>query len=141
MKKCLLPPAQSRCSSSGLLLVRVVAGLAFMFHGFGKIQTPFNWMGPDSPVPGFLQLLAALSEFGGGLLWIVGLVTPLASFFLACTMTVATCLHLFVLKDPFVASKGGGSYELALVYLSVAVLLMTAGPGKFSADAKVFGER
>jgi len=34
--------------------------------------------------------------------------------------------------DPFVGR--GGSYELALVYAAVAVLLMMAGPGKYSLD-------
>src|ERR1044071_3379761 len=62
----------------GLLLIRLVVGSAFMLHGWGKIQHPFSWMGPESPVPGFFQLLAAISEFGGGLAWILGLLTPLA---------------------------------------------------------------
>ena len=49
----------------GLLVLRIVAGLGFMFHGWGKIQNPFGWMGPDAFAPGFLQALAALSEFAG----------------------------------------------------------------------------
>ena len=49
--------------STGLLLLRIVAGLAFMFHGYSKIQSPFSWMGPEAGVPGFLQMLAAV--FGG----------------------------------------------------------------------------
>ncbi|HSN54816.1 MAG TPA: DoxX family membrane protein, partial [Candidatus Sulfomarinibacteraceae bacterium] len=56
---------QHRLTVDGaLLLLRLVAGLAFMFHGWGKIQNPFGWMGPDGFAPGFLQGLAALSEFG-----------------------------------------------------------------------------
>jgi hypothetical protein len=30
-------------------------------------------MGTGSPVPGLFQLLAAISEFGGGIAWILGL--------------------------------------------------------------------
>jgi putative oxidoreductase len=37
--------------------------------------------------------------------------------------------------------KGGGSYELASVYLCIALLLILAGPGRLSADRKVFGAR
>jgi putative oxidoreductase len=48
---------------------------------------------------------------------------------------------MIVMKDPFVNQTGGTSYELALVYLGIAVLLLIIGPGKFSVDAKVFGER
>ena len=69
--------------SAGLLILRLVAGLAFVFHGYGKITKPFAWMPPEATVPSILQGLAALSEFGGGLAWILGLLTPLASFGLA----------------------------------------------------------
>lgn len=141
-KTCFKPAMQSCKASWALLLLRLVAGVAFMIHGWGKIQSPFGWMGPDSPVPGFFQFLAALSEFGGGLAWVLGALTPLASLGIAITMAVATCLHAFVMKDPFVASgPGSGSYELALVYLCMALVFMTVGPGKYSLDRKIFGER
>jgi len=142
MKKLFAPRALSTRISAGLLIVRLVAGLAFMFHGWGKIQNPTGWMGPDAPVPGVLQALAAISEFGGGLAWILGLLTPLASLGLICTMTVATYMHAFVLHDPFVAKgPGKGSYELASVYFCIALLFLLAGPGRFSADRAMFGER
>lgn len=139
MKRLFQVPPLTTPASVGLLLLRLVAGLAFMHHGWGKIQSPFSWMGPDSGTPGILQALAALSEFGGGLAWILGLLTPLASFGIACTMVVATWLHAIVRGDPFVGQ--GPSYELALLFLTVAVLLILAGPGKFAADKAIFGER
>ncbi len=125
--------------SVGLLTLRLVAGVAFMFHGWGKIQQPFSWMGDGASIPGWLQALAALSEFGGGAAWILGLVTPLASFGILCTMAKAVHPHAVVLGDPFVSKGAGGSYELALVYLCVALLLLLAGPGKVSLDALIFG--
>jgi putative oxidoreductase len=127
--------------SLGLLALRLVSGLAFMHHGYGKIQNPFGWMGPEAGISGAFQALAALSEFGGGLAWILGLLTPLASLGLACTMTVAVRLHAVVLGDPFVSKGAGGSYELASVYLCVATLLLLAGPGRFSLDRVLFGKR
>jgi putative oxidoreductase len=128
--------------STGLLILRLVAGLAFVFHGYGKIQHPLNWMGPNASIPGPLQALAAISEFGGGLAWMVGLLTPLASLGLACTMAVATCMHAFVFKDPFVAKgPGSGSYELASVYFCIALLFLLAGPGRFSVDRLIFGAK
>lgn len=129
-------------ASTGLLLLRVVAGLAFIEHGKGKIADPFGWMGPDSGVPGVFQALAALAEFGGGLAWIAGLLVPLASFGMACTMAVAVWVHAAQLGDPFVAKPtGGGSYELAAVYLCVSLLFILAGPGRFSLDRLLFGSR
>ena len=118
--------------SLGLLILRLVAGLAFIFHGYGKITKPFGWMPPEAGVPSILQGLAAASEFGGGLAWILGLLTPLASFGLACTMAVG---------DPFVPSGPGGSYELASIYLGIAILLLLSGPGRFSMDRVVFGKK
>ena len=139
-KKLLSVPGNSTFGDFSLLLLRFIAGLAFMFHGWGKIQNPFDWMGPDGFVPGFLQALAAIAEFGGGLAWILGLLTPLASLGIASTMVVAFSMHAILRGDPFVA-KGGPSYELAILYFCVALVLIAIGPGRFSLDAQVFGRR
>jgi len=131
-------PVEGR-GALGLLVLRLVAGAAFLAHGWGKIQTPFGWMPPDAPVPGVLQALAAVSEFfGGGLGWIAGFLTPLASLGVLATMTVALLFHIGR-GDPFVGQ--GASYELALVYWAVALLLLLIGPGRYSLDAQVFRRR
>ena len=140
LKKYLNVPANPVFADLSLLLLRFVAGIAFMLHGWGKIQNPFGWMGPDAPVPGIFQALAALSEFGGGLAWIIGLLTPLASLGIAITMAVAFSMHAFINGDPFV-STGGPSYELAALYFCIAVLLIAFGPGRFSIDKTIFGPR
>lgn len=140
LKKYLTVPANPVFADLSLLLLRFVAGLAFMFHGWGKIQNPFGWMGPDAPVPGIFQALAALSEFGGGLAWIIGLLTPLASLGIAITTAVAFSMHAFINGDPFV-STGGPSSELASLYFCIAVLLIAFGPGRFSLDKTIFGSR
>ncbi len=128
-------------SSAALLAIRLIAGLAFVQHGWGKIQHPFDWMGPQATIPGFLQFLAAFSEFGGGIAWVIGLLTPLASIGIFCTMAVAVHMHMIVRHDPFVNLTGGMSYEPALGYLGTAFSLFALGPGKFSIDKFVMGER
>ncbi len=128
--------------AAGLLVLRLVAGAALMLHGWSKIQNPFGWMGQmGESVPGFLQALAALSEFGGGLALILGLLTPIATFGIACTMATGILMVHLSAGDPFVNPPGrrGGSYELALVYFAVAVLMMLAGPGVLSLDYLLFG--
>ncbi len=128
----------------GLLVLRVVTGAAFLFHGWPKIQNAFGWMDrPDAPpsgVPGILQAAAALSEFGGGAALILGLLTPLASLGLAATMATAIGMVHLPKGDAFVGPPGK-SYELAAVYLAVVVLLLLTGPGRFSLDAVLFGRR
>jgi putative oxidoreductase len=129
-----------RIGSVGLLLLRLVMGVAFLFHGWPKVQNPLGWMGPEAPVPAILQALAALAEFGGGMALIVGLLTRLGSLGIATNMVVALGMVHLPQGDPFVSKTGGRSYELAAVYLACAVLFLLLGPGRFSADAILFRE-
>lgn len=127
----------------GLLLVRLVFGVALMLHGKDKIVNPFGWMdkpGAPSPVPDILQALAALSEFGGGLALVVGLLTPIAALGIFFTMLYAAVLVHMKAGHPFVSS-GGKSYESAAGYLAVALLMMFTGPGALSLDAQLFGRK
>ena len=125
----------------GLLFLRVVMGLGLMFHGWPKAQNPFGWMnkpGAPSDIPGFVQALAAVGEFGGGLALILGLLTPLAAFGVLCTMIGA-----YVIShqgDPWIA-PGKKTWELASLYFTMAVTLLFTGPGRYSLDALLFGKK
>jgi putative oxidoreductase len=143
IKQAFAVPQQSCIASCALLGMRIVAGLAFVYHGWGKIQSEggmFGWMGDQGFAPPPLQGIAAFAEFGGGMAWILGLLTPLASLGIVSTMGVAVYMHAVMQGAPFVSMRPP-SYELALVYLSIAAVLMTAGPGKLSADRVLFGPR
>ena len=131
----------SNFQATALLILRLIVGIAFILHGWGKIQSPFSCMPPEAGVPGVLQFLAAFSEFGGGVALVIGLLTRFASLGLAFTMVVATLMHALVKGDPFVNMTGGGSYEPALGYLGISLLFIAMGPGKFALDKIVFGER
>jgi len=117
-----------------ILVLRLVAGLAFIQHGWPKFQHAFSWMGPEATVPGVLQALAALSEFGGGIALVLGLLTQLAAFGISCTMLTAIFMVHVPKGDPFVG-QGGSSYELAAVYLAIMAVLLLRGPGRCSLDA------
>lgn len=132
------PPTAGQ--SFALLLLRLVVGTAFILHGWPKIQNPMHWMDKAaSPPPAFLQAAAALSEFGGGIALIVGLLTPLATLGIAATMTGALLLSHFPKGDPFVGGGPGGSFELPLVYLALMIALFAVGPGRYSLDAMLWG--
>jgi putative oxidoreductase len=120
-------PEVPAATSLALLALRLVAGIAFVLHGWSKIKDPFHWMGPRTPA--LFQALAAVSEVGGGIGWMLGLFTPVASAGIACTMAVAITRHVAVKRDPFL-----GGYELATMYLCISLLLLAAGPGRFSLD-------
>ena len=141
LKRFLQPAAHPTPASIVLLLLRLVVGTAFIIHGSQKIQNPFGWMGPQSPVHGFFQLLASISEFGGGIAWVLGLLTPIAALGIGCTMTVAVFFHAVLMNNPFVSLTGGLSYEMASAYLCIAVVLLVLGPGEISLDSKLFRER
>ncbi len=68
----------------GLLILRIGIGTLFVWHGSVKLSGgPENWKGLGEALnamgvdfaPTFMGLVASLSEFGGGLLLILGLLT------------------------------------------------------------------
>ncbi len=125
----------------GLLILRVAVGAAFVFHGWYKITGDggmTGWM-HTKDMPEVLQAAAALSEFLGGIGLALGLLTPLATFFLACTMIAAIGMAHLPNHDPFVSPTGGHSWELAAAYLATALLVLLAGPGRLSLDCLIFG--
>lgn len=121
----------------GLLIFRIVTGIALMVHGWSKIQHPFTWMDKmGSGVPAFFQACAALSEFGGGLALVLGLLTPIACLGIAITMLGA----IFMAHVPQGGAWIGGAhaFESAASYLVASVMLMLTGPGNISLDRKLF---
>lgn len=124
-------------ADAGLLILRVVVGLSMaLAHGLGKIPPSEGFVGfvgsLGLPAPGLMAWMAGISEFVGGLLLVVGLLTRPAAFFVAGTMAVA--LFGAHWNDLF----GDGSFtnaEPALLFFSVAVMFVLTGAGRYSLDA------
>ena len=126
--------------SFGLLILRVVIGLTLAAHGAQKL---FGWWG-GSGMAGWIQAvtklrirpaapwawIAALSEFGGGLLLAVGLVSPLGSLAIAGAMLVA----IATVHWPNGFWNGKRGYEFNLTLLASAIALALTGPGSYSLD-------
>ena len=127
--------------SIGLLILRLVVGLALAGHGTQKL---FGWFGGYglSGTAGFLEqlgfvpgrrnaLFAGLAETAGGLLLALGLATPIAAAMIVAVMTVAAVsVHL---KHGFFAHNQG--YEYTLVLAIAALTIAFTGPGPISLDA------
>lgn len=64
------PPFVGGRIAAGLLLLRLVAGLALFAHGLQKMAGgPFGWMGPESWAPAFLQSWRPSRSASAGSLW------------------------------------------------------------------------
>ena len=138
----LTAPAPAWTTSTGLLVIRVAIGAAFILHGIPKIQDPTGWMNAmGNPPPAFLQAAAAVIEVGGGALLVLGLLGRVAASLLVAQMIAALALVHIPHGDPFVGTPGRSSAELAVAYLAVSLLLAVTGPGQWSLDAMLFGMR
>ena len=124
-----------------LLAIRLALGAAFVAHGFGKVQHPFTWAQHTLPgTPAWLQAISAGAEFIGGIAMILGLLSPLFAFLIACNMIVA--IFLVAIPHGAVYVTNGGSkeaFELPLAYLVMAFAVLLAGAGSYSLDALLRG--
>ena len=124
----------------GLLILRVGLGISFVLHGLPKISGGSEVWANIGGAMGVLGihvfptgwgLMAALSEFGGGLLLIMGLVTRYASGAMVFTMCVAASMHLSKGDNFMVYSH---AIEAGVAFLAICCL----GAGKYSVDEKLF---
>ena len=121
-----------------LLVTRIFVGFAMLSHGYPKLQDLLS--GEEIQFFSFLGLsdktsliLAVFAEFVCSIFIILGLFTRFAVFFLIITMAVAGLIvHS---GDPF------QKREASLLYLSVYLMLLAFGPGKYSVDAMIGRKR
>jgi putative oxidoreductase len=101
--------------------------LAAMAHIFqGKEWPMVGFVGSMGfPVPVFFAVCVALAESVVALLLVLGLFTRYAAAFVAINFAVATYQHV----------RTDMKYELAALYLLVALIFIFTSPGKFSLDA------
>ncbi|MGH7811683.1 MAG: DoxX family protein [Candidatus Binatia bacterium] len=130
--------------SWAMLPIRIALGTIMFAHGaqkvFGVWGGPgFNrWINQPAPLidlrPAWLWMgAAALSEFIGGALVMIGLYTRIGAFFIACVMTVAIFgVHW---NNGFFINSGGFEFPLAL--LGMALALMIYGGGAASIDSQM----
>ena len=130
------------------LPIRLALGAVMFAHGAQKVLGSFGGSGFNEFISGntpfgFMKpawvwlAAAAVSELVGGLLLVVGFLTRVGAFFIACTMLTAIVgVHW---SGGFFASNRGYEYPLAL--LAMAIALMVSGGGQASIDKGLSGGR
>jgi len=126
--------------SIGLLVARLVVGLAMAAHG---AQKAFGWFGGYGlkGTGGFFESLgfrpgivfaglAAAGEVAGGLLTAAGLFGPLGPALIILVMIVGAGVVHF--RNGFFAQNNG--YELNAIYVAAALAFAFGGPGVLSLD-------
>ncbi len=117
----------------GLALIRLVTGILIARHGLSvfdaeEIRGMGTWLANDLHLPAGLLMayLAKGTEFFGGLLLAVGLLTRPATALLSITMAVA----LFGAHADTMLTEG----QPALLFLLLFGALFCFGPGRWSLD-------
>lgn len=126
--------------------VRLALAAVMIGHGSQKVLGTFNGPGFTTYISGTTPLsfmrpawfwlsAAAFSEFVGGILVGLGLLTRVGAFFIACVMLTAIAgVHW---PGGFFAANRGYEYPLSL--LAMAVALLIAGGGQLSVDRALSG--
>jgi putative oxidoreductase len=125
----------------GLFLLRAGIGLSFIFtHGGPKIMGgPEMWARIGNAManygitffPVFWGLMAALSEFAGGILVFLGLYTRTAAAFIGFTMLTAVI-------SSFARQMAWGQISHPFEMLTVFICILFCGAGKYSLDYLIY---
>jgi putative oxidoreductase len=126
---------------TGIFILRLGFGIMFIYHGFPKVLGGVDeWekIGSDmnllgiSFLPVFWGFMCAISEFGGGVLFILGLFTRFAAVLMLINMIVAAYSH--IAKDHSI-SGAAHAIEDGIVFLSFIFI----GSGRYSLDTLIAG--
>ena len=125
----------------GVLLLRLVLGVAMIHHGWSKVVPADLHHGNalsalDSwsrfvvslGLPSWLGYVSAFTELLGGLLLVLGLFTRFAAFMITINMLVALLtvnIH-----------KGYGATEYTTALIAIAVMLFLTGGGALALDRR-----
>jgi putative oxidoreductase len=120
-------------ADAALLLIRIAAAMAFLFHGSGILFGLFGGPGPrqfaaEMHFPVVVGYLVGLAQFAGAIAVLTGVLTRIGAACIAVVMLGA--IFLVHLPHGFDIQKGGIEYPLT--QLLIALALLFAGTGRYS---------
>ena len=117
-------------SNLGAFVTRVTLGICMLPHGLEKLQNfsaTMEKMSGNTPKP--LVFLVILAESFGAIGLILGVLGRFCAFGIACVM--AGAIAMVHGQNGFFAKNKGYEYNLALLGLSIAVMVMGSGALSF----------
>ena len=124
----------------GLLILRLALGVIMMAHGAQKLFGAFGGGGISGtagffgsigiPMPQVMAIVVAIFEFFGGLLVLIGFLTPLGGLMIAAVM-VGAIMTVHLSKGFF---AGNGGIEFPLMLFASGLALAFSGPGRYSVE-------
>jgi putative oxidoreductase len=129
----------------GLMILRVVLGIAFLIHGWSKFSGGVEGVAGfftslNIPAPSLFAYIVSIVELVGGALLIVGFLTHIASILLFVDMLGAILFAFWMRGQPLV-ENGAISWEKEAVFAAAALCIFLAGPGIWSIDDIVIDTR
>ena len=118
----------------GALLMRLALGVSMAVHGYGKViphgaLSHYAHYIVSLGLPYWLGYVSAFTEFAGGILLIIGLLTRFAAALVAINMLVAffyVGIH-----------QGFGIYNYILALVGLGIMLTFYGAGALALDRKI----
>ncbi|HSI87322.1 MAG: DoxX family protein [Candidatus Methylacidiphilales bacterium] len=130
------------------LLTRLLLGAVFFPHGAQKVLGWFGGYGFSGTmgfftgtmgIPAIFAFLAIAAEFAGAIALVLGFFTRISALGIASIMAVAIAMvhgqHGFFMN--WYGNQKGEGYEYHLLALTLAVVLMMRGGGKWSVDGAI----
>ena len=127
-----LAPVYAAIGDIAETLLRVVAGVALVAHGWSKIQDPLRMTGMVEGLgffPGWFWAPAlAATEFVGGLFLIVGLLTRPAALAATVVLLVTVWFHWIM------QGEGYSGAELSILWSAITFYFVAKGANRHSLD-------
>ena len=128
-----------------LTVLRLAAGVVFFAHGSQKVLGWFGGYGFSATmgfftngmhIPAPFAFLAICAEFLGGIGLLLGFLSRIAAFGIACDMLAAVYMvhrHIGFFANWYGNQKGEG-YEYHILAIAIALAIMIKGSGALSVD-------
>jgi putative oxidoreductase len=117
------------------VILRIVTGIAMVAHGWGKVINPFGMVDMVERigfVPGaFWSPLLSFSEFGSGVLLLIGFLTRPAAAVALIILLVTIYAHWVVMGQGYMGA------EKSILWSAMLLAIIARGGGALSVDRAI----